>query len=130
MKKIVCKVFAFGLAVRLIAAPLTVCAYNFNFDFPDEKVGSMRSTSLYVKEAGTTPFVKQSINTLSTHYMLSPQRLAAIQATDLVTTGNTVKHTFSYRDGYGGAGGNYCLSGYPAVPSPYQAYQAYGSWSN
>ena len=118
--------FVFGLSTSVLAAN-TLSEYELSI--PTPLPGSMRSTSLYVKATGTSPYVQPAIYTISTIYFLSPTRLTSTNATDIITTNNTTRRNFTYNTGYGGAGTFYCLSAAPAVTGDYDAYSVRGSWS-
>lgn len=64
------------------------------------------------------------------NYFLSPTRKSAVNATDIVPISSAGQRTFTWKSGYGGLNGYYCLSAYPAVTGAYDDYNVSGTWSN
>ena len=131
MKKRNCRLLALGVAIGMMyAISLNTLAWDYNLDITYPYAGSLKSTMLYKKESGTTPYVHPNKVTISTTYFLSPTRLSGIMATELISTAGTGESKFSWREGYGGVGQNYCLSAYPTQVANYDAYNVSGTWSN
>lgn len=116
-------------AGMLMSLSVTASARSFNFSIPDNYIGSMQSTNLYIKESNSTPYVKANVYTISTYYFLSPTRQSDILATNKIAISDILTHNFDWQTGYGGIGNRYCLSAYPTVQANYDAYAAYGTWS-
>ena len=102
---------------------------NYEFTFPDYYVGSMRSTGLYEKKNTSAPFVYPQYSEHTTWYFLAPKILDSSGATSPVIARAGEKVYFTWYDGYGGIGQNYCLSGYPDANGHNKSYLAYGTWS-
>lgn len=130
MKKSRHLIAALALSLGMMCSMnLSVSARDYSLGITSPSVGSMKSTSLYEKTSSSTPYVKPNVNTISTNYFLSPSRVSSIAATDIVAINTTVKRDFTWRAGYGGIGGKYCLSAYPNVTGAYNAYTVSGTWS-
>lgn len=93
--------------------------------------GSMNSTVLVEKPAGTSPYVWPYISATPTNYFLSPKRKSATQATNIIqNVSSPGKRYFTYLPGYGGVDSLLCLSGYPtSTYYEFTTYRVYGEWS-
>ena len=130
MKKSRHLVAALALSLGMMCSMnLSASAREYALIIPSPYAGSLQSTGLCQKTTNDTPYVKPRYVTISTNYFLSPFCENRTQATNIVTTNDTFKHSFTWHTGYGGIGGLYCLSAYPNVSGAYQKYNVEGTWS-
>lgn len=130
-------------AKRFLAVLLAVCtlmvsvaipasaadSHGFSFNFPGQLANSRRSSSAYIRKSGTAS-VTTDVTTVKTMYVLTPSRESETLATNAVYRTYAGTSNFSWRSDYGGAGGDYRLTGCPSMDlGKFNAYDAYGSFA-
>ena len=125
-KRVIALVLA---ACMLMGISLTASARSYSFKIPYPFQGSKQKTEACLKETNATPYVKPSVNTISTCYYLAPDGNSEIPATNIITTNNTSKQEFTWKNSYGGKGTSYMLCAYPGIMTNYDAYNVRGEWS-
>lgn len=108
--------------------------YEFTFPghtsiVPDHAAIGIRSTGLHRKESAAAPYVYPEYSEHATWYFLSPVILEPICAAGPICVGAGEETCFTWYDGYGGIGQEYCLSGYPEAVGHKNAYAVSGTWS-
>lgn len=119
------------LAVVMLMSAITIpaSAYSYDFSFPNTINGSMRSSDMETRGKGTASFTP-AVVTVPTIYFLSPSQGTDVNATKLITKSDKSTSYFTFYDGYGGEGQQYCLSGCPDMSmGSWNAYSVTGSWT-
>ena len=117
-------------------------AYEFIFSFPSSE-SSLPATKYTTAKRTTSvsaPYVKHDANVTPTNYHLQYREGSSISvvydpiasASTITNYSTTVKKSFTYKTGYGGAGQYIYMVGVPTAATKGQKYYAYtsgGTWS-
>ena len=110
-------------------------AYSFNFYFPGPNYSSTKWTA--VQLTTSAPYVKHNARVTPTNYHLQYRSGSSISvvydpissASTITDYSTTVKKSFTYKTGYGGAGQYMYMVGVPTDYPDYNEYTAAGTWS-
>lgn len=131
-KKFARRLLSFLMAGCLMAMLcIPVYAYWFAFNFMPPFNGSLRYTTSELSTGA--PYVKHDLNTQETNYALQVRAGGSVSSDPLVSNtiynyANTVKRSFTYKTGYGGAGQKYYMIGYPSNVN-FNQYTTGKDWS-
>ena len=112
-------------------------AYTFTFSFPGSSSTSSSAKNTSAKLTTSAPYVKHNARVTPTNYHLQYRSGSTINliydpvssAKTITDYSTTVKQSFTYKTGYGGAGQYMYMVGRPTDYTNYYAYTAAGTWS-
>ncbi|MGI6261069.1 MAG: hypothetical protein ACOYJR_04440 [Acutalibacteraceae bacterium] len=115
-------------------------AYEFIFSFPSSDSNLPMTKYTTAKRTTSAPYVKHNANVTPTNYHLQYREGSSISVVydpiasykTIENYSTTVKKSFTYKTGYGGAGQYIYMVGVPTAATKGQKYYAYtsgGTWS-